>query len=258
VRTTLFITGASRGIGAAVLEHAPTGVARAHTFSRKPSRGSWTRADLSSPTGWTAVRDTVTRALDAERPDQAIFVHCAGTSDPIGRVDDLSEDEHAGAVLLNSGSGPVLGQAFLRACARRGITATLVLVGSPAGSKDVPRMAHYCSGKGAMQHWARIAAMEAASAESTRVITVVPYAVLTDVVRAIMGQDPDEVPLVDYFRQVEAAGEFATPETAAEQIWAAIESADNGAVVPVGALVVAERAAAASVASAGPAMAATS
>jgi hypothetical protein len=51
---------------------------------------------------------------------------------------------------------------------------------------------------------------------------------------------------VGYFREVEAAGEFASPDTCAKQIWAAVESAANGDVVPVGAVVIAERAAAAS------------
>ena len=35
----------------------------------------------------------------------------------------------------------------------------------------------------------------------------------------VMTRDPEEVPLVNYFRQVEAAGEFSSPETCAQQIW---------------------------------------
>ena len=169
---------------------------------------------------------------------------------PASRADrpvaDLAFEEHSGAILLNAASGPVLGQMFLGACSGRAIRATLVLVGSPAAGKDVPGMAHYCAGKDAMHHWARIAALEVSEGD-TRVVTVVPYAVLTDVVRNVMAKDPSEVPLVEYFRQVEQAGEFATPEETAEQIWATVESAPNGAVVPVGSLVVAHRAAAAAV-----------
>lgn len=241
--TSLFVTGASSGIGAAFIAQTPTTVSTPLTFSRKPAQGRWTRADLSEPAQWTAVGRTVEDVLDAEGPQHAIFFHCAGTGDPVGRVADLAAEEYARSVLLNSASGPALGQAFLSACARRGTRATLVLAGSPAATKDVPGMAQYCSSKSGMQHWARIAALEVPSDSDTRVITVVPYAVLTDVVRSIMTQDPDEVPLVSYFRQVEAAGEFATPETTAVQIWEAIEQADNGSVVPVGAVVIAERAA---------------
>jgi benzil reductase ((S)-benzoin forming) len=246
MQTSLFVTGASTGIGAALLSQVPETLGQAHTFSRTPSAGRWVAADLSGPGGWAVVCSTVERALDAERPSHAVFLHCAGTSVPVGRLTDLSVDEHAGAVLLNSASGPVLGQMFLAACSSRGIRATLVLVGSPAAGKDVPGMAHYCAGKDGMQHWARIAALEVPALAETRVITVVPYAVLTDVVRSIMTEDPAEVPLVNYFREVERAGEFAPPQLAAEQIWAAVESAPNGATVPVGALVIADRATASS------------
>ncbi len=73
-------------------------------------------------------------------------------------------------------------------------------------------------------------------------ITVVPYAVLTNMVRDVMKQDPDQVPIVNYFRQVEADDGFATAETTAEHIWTVIESAENGAIVPVGAVQIAAEA----------------
>lgn len=242
--TSLFVTGASSGIGAAFVAQTPEWVASVHTFSRRPASGDWVPADLSDPREWKRISSAVRGALETERPDHAIFFHCAGSGDPVGRLVDLDEEEHAQAVLLNAASGPVLGQAFLRRCRLLRIRATLVLASSPAAGKDVPGMAQYCSGKDGTQHWARIAALEEPAGADTRIITVVPYAVLTDVVRSIMAQDPEQVPLVDYFRQVDAAGEFATPETSAEQIWAAIDRAPNGAVVPVGSVVIAARAAA--------------
>lgn len=241
--TSLFITGASSGIGAAIFEAVPDGHAEPHTFSRRPCGGHWTRADLGDVRDWATVSAAVAAALDAERPEHAVLVHCAGTTDPVGRVVDLDPADHASVVVLNAASGPAVGQAFLRACRQRGVRATLVLVSSPAAHKDVPGMAHYCAGKDGMEHWGRIVAVELAGS-ADRLVTVVPYAVLTDVVRAVMTRDPDEVPLVSYFRQVEAAGEFATPAECAAHIWAAVDHAANGAVVPVGATIIAERAAA--------------
>ncbi len=242
--TSLFVTGASSGIGAAFLEKVPAGVNSAHTFSRRPSAGHWTQVDLGHPRQWPVVWAAIDAALDAEQPEHAIFFHCAGTGDPIGRVVDLDPYEYATVVTLNAAAGPALGQAFLRACHQRGIRATLVLTSSPAAEKDVPGMAQYCAGKGGLQHWGSIVAMEQTFESGNRIVTVVPYAVLTDVTRSVMTRDPDEVPLVKYFRQVEAAGEFTSPETCAGHIWAAITDAANGDVVPVGAVVIAQRAAA--------------
>jgi len=242
--TSLFVTGASSGIGEAFLNHVPSDINVAHTFSRRQSAGHWTEIDLGHPRQWGVFVSANDEALDAEKPDHAIFFHCSGTGDPIGRVVDLDPNEYALAVILNSASGPALGQAFLRACHLRGIRATLILASSPAAEKDVPGMAQYCSGKDGMQHWGTIVAMEQTPESGNRIVTVVPYAVLTDVVRSVMTRDPNEVPLVNYFRQVEAANEFASPELCAEQIWNVIDTASNGAIVPVGAVWIAERAAA--------------
>ncbi len=244
--TSLFVTGASSGIGEAFLKHVPPNVNEAHTFSRRESAGRWTQVDLGHPRQWLSVVAAFDAALDDENPDHAIFFHCSGTGDPIGRVVDLDPMEYALAVVLNSASGPSLGQAFLRACHLRGIRATLILASSPAAEKDVPGMAQYCAGKDGMQHWGTIVAMEQTPESGNRVVTVVPYAVLTDVVRSVMTRDPQEVPLVNYFRQVEAANEFASPELCAEQIWNVIDNASNGEIVPVGAVWIAERAAASS------------
>jgi benzil reductase ((S)-benzoin forming) len=243
VTASLFVTGASSGIGAAFLDQVPPGIRTPHTFSRRAAGGRWTQADLGEAAQWPAVVAAFESALDADQPEHAIFFHCAGTSDPVGRVADLDPAEYASVVVLNAASGMALGQAFLRACRARDIRATLVLCGSPAAGKDTTGLAHYCAGKGGLHHWGRIAAAEQDGTDN-RVITVVPYAVLTEIVRSVMTRDPAEVPLVSYFRQVESAGEFASPATCAEHIWTAIEGAANGAVVPVGATVIAERAAA--------------
>lgn len=247
--TSLFVTGASSGIGAAFLEQVPAGVGEPHTFSRRPAGGVWTPVDLGHPRQWPQVFAAFDELLDRDRPEHAILFHCSGTGDPVGKVVDLDPIAYALVVTMNAASGISIGQAFLRACHLRGIRATLVVTGSPAADKDVPGMAQYCAAKDGLQHWARIAAMEVVPGSGSRVITVVPYAVLTEVVRSVMTQDPDDVPLVTYFRQVEAAGEFATPEECAAHIWSAIGSAPNGAVVPVGAVVIAARAAAAAVSS---------
>lgn len=242
--TSLFVTGASSGIGAAFLEQVPAGIDQAHSFSRRPSAGTWTEVDLGHPRQWPTVWNAVDAALDAEQPDHAIFFHCSGTGDPIGNVVDLDPYDYALVVTMNAASGLSLGQQFLRACAQRGVRATLVLTSSPAAHKDVTGMAQYCAAKDGMEHWGRIVAMEQRPESGNRVMTVVPYAVLTEITKAIMTRDPDEVPLVNYFRQVEAAGEFASPETCAEHIWSVIENGANGDIVPVGATVIAERAAA--------------
>ena len=241
--TTLFVTGASSGIGAAFVAQAPAHVGRTLTFSRRKSAGEWIERDLARPGDWSAVADDVSATLDSDQPDHAIFFHCSGTMEPMAALANAHPDEYGRTVVLNFASGPALGQAFIKACGDRGIRATLVLTSSPAARKVLPMMSAYNAGKAAMEHWAKCAATEQTPESGNRVITVIPHAVLTDMVRGVLKGDPHQVPLTSFFRDVEAAGEFATPETTAAQIWQAIQSAANGDFVDVGALLIAQRAA---------------
>jgi hypothetical protein len=47
---------------------------------------------------------------------EAVFVHMAGTGTPVGPAAAAELEDYTAAVLLNSGSGQVLGKAFLEAC----------------------------------------------------------------------------------------------------------------------------------------------
>ena len=243
--TTLFITSASSGIGACFLERVPEGIDRVVTFSRRQAPGEWFEADLADGASWIAVIAEMEKVLDAEGPENAIFFHCSGVMDPIQRVTDYAPSDYASMLMVNYASGASIGQGFLRACAQRGVRATLVLTSSPAAHKVTPGLSAYSASKLGLEHWGLCAASEQSAESGNRVFTVVPYAVLTDMVRGVMKEDPADVPLVNYFRDVEAADEFATPELTADHIWSAIGTAANGDILPVGAVWIAERNAAA-------------
>jgi len=234
--SALFVTGASSGIGAASVAAAPPEYDRVVTVSRREAERGWVAADLFDPASWPRVVAVIEQTLDAARTDHAVLLHCAGTADPIELLVDADPAAYARSVILDFASGPALGQAFLRACHARGVRATLVMCSSPAADKVIPRQAHYCASKAGMNTWAAVAAAEQPPGSADRVITVVPYATLTDMTRAAMAQDPAHFPMAQHFRDTEAAGGFASPADTAAQIWSAIDTAANADVVAVGAV----------------------
>ncbi|WP_411282750.1 hypothetical protein [Lapillicoccus sp.] len=242
--TSLFVTEASSGIGAAFLEQAPAEVNEPHTFSRRPSAGNWTQADpghpRQRPAAYTEGMLRVTSSDPSTRPSS---IARAPTTPP-GKVGDLDSYEYATVAPLNATVGPALSQALLRSSHQRGIRATLVLTSSPAADKNVHGMAHSCAAKHGMQRWGTIVALEQPPESGNRVVTVDTYTVLTDVTRSVITRTPDEVPLVTHLRQVEAAGDFARPNTRTQQIWSVIYDAADGDIVAVGAVTIAQRAAA--------------
>jgi benzil reductase ((S)-benzoin forming) len=156
----------------------------------------------------------------------------------MGPATTADPGEYRSAVLLNSAAGQVLGAAFVGACDRHGVGATVVMCSSPAAVHPRSGMTHYAAGKAALEHWTRALALEQeAAARPARVFSVVPYGVDTPMVRAAMQEPVETLPLGQYFRDAAAAGRLTDPVTTAREIWALIAGGvEQGAAVPVGAV----------------------
>ena len=117
MRTVVWISGASSGIGAALADSVPYDRARVIGISgRPPARGEHVEADLSRPAAWPGIAAHFEEVLGPGEFAEAVFVHMAGTGTPVGPAAAAELEDYTAAVLLNSGSGQVLGKAFLEAC----------------------------------------------------------------------------------------------------------------------------------------------
>jgi NAD(P)-dependent dehydrogenase (short-subunit alcohol dehydrogenase family) len=143
--------------------------------------------------------------------------------------------DYTASVLLNSASGQVLGQAFLSACRRAGVQATLCLCSSPAAANPAPGVSHYGAGKSALKYWAAAVALETEG--WAKVFSVIPFAVDTPMVRKAMDELPSGHPIGEHLRSSAESGRLATAASTAEHIWAlATDSTTHGAAVAVGAV----------------------
>lgn len=241
--TIVWITGASSGIGAALVEQLPFAGARIIDISRSgpatsPPEGSVIEhlaADLSDPMSWSAVEAHLTAQLGDFDGQRAVFVHNAGTIEPMGFAGEVDSEAYRANVLLNAAAPQVLGHAFLKAIDTSGFSgqAHLLMLTSGAASTPYEGWSSYSAGKAAVDMWVRVAGAEQSRRGGpTRVVAVAPGTVATRMQEHIRTMDERDFPQVGKFRDRYANGELTEPAEAAAGIWGTLErDLDNGAVV---------------------------
>ena len=92
--------------------------------------------------------------------ERVVFVHSAGTLEPIGFAGEVDAASYARQVLLNSAAPQALGDAFLRAAAGTEAPCTLLFISSGAASSVYEGWTAYGAGKAAVDQWVRTAGAE--------------------------------------------------------------------------------------------------
>ncbi|MBV6656568.1 MAG: SDR family oxidoreductase [Devosiaceae bacterium] len=184
---TAFITGASRGIGAAaayelagrgakvVLAARTTADCEAHAAAIREAGGQ--ALAVSCDVGdHESVKAALAAARDAFGPI-TILVNNAGILDPIGRIDDVAADDWAKVIEIN-----VLGVYY---CARETLSdmrnaqgGTIINLSSGAANSALEGWSHYCTSKAAVKMFTMALHKELAS-EGIRAIGLSPGTVAT-------------------------------------------------------------------------------
>lgn len=231
----IWISGASSGIGAALLDSVPAEAAHVIGISRRPSEApDHLAVDLADPAGWDAVRASFDELLAPGLP-RATFLHFSGIGAPHGPAAEADPREYERGVLLNGASGQILGQYFLRACGSLGIPCRIVLCSSPAALQPLFGMSHYNAAKASLDRWAECIRLEVTPAEAI-VFTVVPWSVDTPMLRGVMELPPEVDPLGAELKAMGERGELATADGVAAEIWDLLESGEVDRAAFVGAI----------------------
>src|ERR1700741_2312040 len=94
----------------------PYAGARVIDISRRGAAGiEHFPADLAEPAEWSRVAALFAKEMAGFAGERVVFVHSAGTLDPIGFAGEVDAAGYARQVLLNSAAPQALGDAFLRA-----------------------------------------------------------------------------------------------------------------------------------------------
>lgn len=229
----VWISGASAGIGAALAATVPYDDAVVVDVSRRGGTPGTVHlaADLAEPDAWQTVADDFATRLSGYDGDRVVFVHNAGTLEPLAPAAEADPVAYRRNVLLNSAAPQILGQAFLRAVEPLRCAQHLVLLSSGAARTAYENWTGYGAGKAATDHWVRAAGLEQQRRETPcRVISVAPGVVDTAMQRQL--RESTGFPCADRFRELHANGSLTSPEEAARGIWSLLDrDLDNGSVV---------------------------
>ena len=221
--TLIWITGGSSGLGAALIRTVPYDAAHVVTISRSPGpeAAEHIPADLADPASWSAVENHLLARMSEFSGTRAVFVHNAGTLEPIGFAGEVDSRPYRDNVLLNSAAGQVLGHAFLKAVAAANFAgeALLIMISSGAASSAYPGWSAYCAGKAALDHWVRAVGQEQRERGGVTVLSIAPGVVATAMQAQIRSTDQSDFPSVERFHELHSEGQLADPEEAAKKVW---------------------------------------
>lgn len=213
------VTGHSRGLGEALANEL-----RAAGFEVLGiSRSSGVTVDLASPqavTSWLASGKLAEFLADAS---DIVLLNNAGMIEPVAEVGAQDTQETISAVNLNVTAPLLLSDAVLRARAPE-TPVRIAHISSGAGRRGYPGWSVYCATKAALDLHAQALASE--QQPGVRVASIAPGVVDTNMQGTI--RDAAGFPLRDQFVAMHQAGQLTSPQEAARQVLAILNSSSFG------------------------------
>lgn len=233
------VTGASRGLGAAIAEgllspgrHVVC-IARSGNdalVARAQAAGAaldYRRCDLADGQAVDALADSLAAMLRAHRDARRfVLVNNAGVVEPIGPIEKLRREALTASLQVNLGSLMRLTAAFLEATDGFAGERRILSISSGAARHPIAGWAPYCAAKAAVDMFTRcIVDEQAGRPNPARACALAPGVLDTDMQSTIRGAD---FPSIARFRRLKAEGGLMAPEEAAARIVAYLGRDDFG------------------------------
>jgi benzil reductase ((S)-benzoin forming) len=232
--TLIWISGASGGIGQALVRTVPWAGARVIGVGRHAAPGADHLAvDLADPQRWELVAASFAAELKGFDGERVVFVHAAGTLEPMGFAGEVDPAAYCTNVILNSAAPQALGHLFLGAVREVDARRSLVMLTSGAARSVYPGWASYGAAKAAVDQWVRDVGAEQELRGGVRLLAVAPGTVDTGMQARMRATPERDFPSRQKFFDLFEAGKLTSPDAAAKGIWAAVddETLPNGSVV---------------------------
>ena len=238
------LTGASRGMGAAIAEqllqpanvllclsrqHSDTLAVKAANAATAGARCEQWQVDLAQPIEAAARLQAWLMGLDGHRFASATLINNAAALTRIGAIDDCTDAELAAAMRVGLEAPMLLSAAFLRATRGWSAAKRVLNISSGLGRRAMAGQASYCAMKAGLDHFTRALALdEAQRSGGARVVSLAPGVIDTDMQAQLRSADPAGFPDQALFIGWQRDGQLASPQQAAASVLAYLNRADFG------------------------------
>lgn len=238
------LTGASRGLGAALAERllaeeaGLTLLALARTAH--PGLGALAAAqgarceqwsvDLAEPIEAAARLEAWLAAFEPQRFAKATLINNAALLTPAGPLEASEPQALSRALRVGLEAPLLLSAAFLRATGGWRAERRLLNISSGLGRRAMAGQAPYCAVKAGLDHASRAIALDAAANTSprTKVVSLAPGVIDTSMQTQLRASNAARFPDRDRFVQLQAQGLLDTPAEAAAKVLAVLRDKDFG------------------------------
>lgn len=238
--TIAILTGASRGIGAAMARGLARPGTRLITLARRedPELAAYARSQdaqleqVSVDLSDLAAAEAAARRICDTLPRDArryLLINNAGTVHPVSGTDALIDGPAiAAAFNLNVTAVMLLTARFLAAVEDLKADRRVLNISSGAGRNPNAGWGVYCATKAALDMYSRVVKQEQGE-NGARVVSLAPGIVDTDMQAAIRSSDPKSFPALAKFQDFHATGKLSSPANVASRILAYLDRDDFGA-----------------------------
>ena len=237
-RQLYILTGASRGMGAAIAQqllapdHLLLCLSRQRNAALDVAGGGveqWA-IDLSQPVEAAARLGAWLGQQDAASFAGVTLINNAAALTRIGGIEDCSDAELSSALRVGLEAPLLLTAAFLRATRGWAANKRVLNISSGLGRRAMAGQASYCASKAGVDHLTRALALdEAQKPNGAKLVSLAPGVIDTDMQVHLRAGDPTGFPEQANFIGLKEKGQLTSPDDAAARVLAYLNRADFGA-----------------------------